>query len=185
MKKSFISILGTNDYLDCKHSIGDKLSEKPVKYVQEDLIKFFCSDFDEKDEIRIFLTQDAKQKNWVDNGHKDRGGNSIQNKGLMTRLTDLHLKCNFFSIDIKEGYNEKEIWEIFQKIYDSFKDEEEVIVDVTHSFRSLPMLLITLLNFAKQVKKIKVLGIYYAAFESLGKIDDIKNLQPEDRVTPF
>lgn len=184
MKKSFISILGTNDYHECRHSFKDKMSEKPVKYAQEDLIKFFCSDFDENDEIRIFLTKDAREKNWEDNGHKNHDGIIIQNKGLKTRLNESQLKCKIIPIDIKEGYSEKEIWEIFQALYDSFNVEEEVIVDVTHSFRSLPMLMITLLNFAKQVKKIKVAGIYYAAFESMGKMDEIKKLQPQQRVTP-
>lgn len=184
MSKSFISILGTNDYLECRHSFKDKISEKPVKYAQEDLIKFFCSDFDENDEIRIFLTKDAKEKNWEDNGHKNNDVSFTPNKGLKTRLNDLRLKCKIIPIDINEGYNEGEIWEIFQTIYNTFQEEEEVIVDVTHSFRSLPMLMIPLLNFAKQVKGIKVGGIYYAAFESLGKIDNIKKLQPQDRITP-
>lgn len=185
MKKSFISILGTTDYSECRHSFGDKISEQPVKYVQEDLIKFFCSDFAENDEIRIFLTKDAKKKNWENTEHANRNDNPIQNVGLKNRLDCLQLKCKIIPKDINEGFNEAEIWEIFQTIYNTFSDEEEVIVDVTHSFRSLPMLMITLLNFAKQVKKIKVSGIYYAAFESLGKNDDIKKLQPQERVTPI
>ncbi len=88
-------------------------------------------------------------------------------------------------ISIKEGYKEEEIWEIFQTIFDTFREEEEVIVDITHSFRSLPMLMITLLNFAKHVKKIKIRGIYYAAFESLGPINEVSKWSPDKRITPI
>lgn len=185
MKKAFISILGTNDYLECRHSYGEIVTDTPVKYCQEDIIKLFCKDFDEESEIRIFLTEDAEKKNWLDDGHIDRKTNQpIPNKGLKTRLDELNLPAKIKPISIKEGYSENEIWTIFQIIYDSFR-EEEVIVDITHSFRSLPMLMITLLNFAKQIKKIKVAGIYYAAFESLGPINVVEKIPAQERVAPI
>lgn len=186
MKKAFISILGTNDYEECHHSYGSIITDRTVKYCQEDIIKIFCKDFDENSEIRIFLTDAAEKTNWLDNGHIDRKTNIPKpNKGLKARLEELKLKSKKTGIPIKEGYTENEIWEIFQKIYDSFRDEEEVIVDITHSFRSLPMLMITLLNYAKQVKKIKVAGIYYAAFESLGTLAQAKELPIERRIVPI
>ncbi|MDF1610550.1 TIGR02221 family CRISPR-associated protein [Stygiobacter electus] len=186
MKKAFISILGTNDYLECRHRFGDIVTDTPVKYCQQDIIKLFCEDFNEDSEIKIFLTEEAEKKNWLDNGHIDRNTkHPIPNKGLKSRLEELNPTGKIKSIPIKEGYNENEIWEIFQTIYDSFREEEEVIVDITHSFRSLPMLMITLLNFAKQIKKIKVNGIYYAAFESLGTINDVRNIPAQERVAPI
>ncbi|MGQ9644809.1 MAG: TIGR02221 family CRISPR-associated protein, partial [Ignavibacterium sp.] len=185
MSKSFISILGTNNYLECRHTFDGLVSEQPVKYAQEDLIRFFCKYFDEQSEIRIFLTKDAKEKNWLNDGHKDRDNKLIPNKGLEKRLTELNIKAKIKAIDINEGFTEEEIWDNFQKIYETITENEEVIVDITHSFRSLPMLLITLLNYAKQLKKIKVLGIYYAAFESLGTIQEVSKKKPEERTVPI
>lgn len=185
MSKSFISILGTNNYLECRHSFNGLISEQPVKYAQEDLINFFCKDFDEQSEIRIFLTKEAKEKNWVNNGHRDRDNIPIPNKGLEERLSGLNIIAKIRTIDIDEGFSEKEIWDNFQKIYETIEENEEVIVDITHSFRSLPMLLITLLNYAKQLKKIQVKGIYYAAFESLGTIQQVSKIEPEKRVVPI
>ncbi len=71
MPKAFISILGTNNYLECRHSFGKIVTDEPVKYCQEDLVKIFCKDFTTEDEIRIFLTKDAEQKNWFNDGHLD------------------------------------------------------------------------------------------------------------------
>ncbi|MCS7054493.1 MAG: TIGR02221 family CRISPR-associated protein [Ignavibacterium sp.] len=186
MKKAFISILGTNNYLECRHSFGDIITDVPVKYCQEDIIKIFCEDFDEESEIRIFITDEAEKKNWLDNGHIDKIKNSpIENKGLKQRLESLNLKSQIKPIKIKEGFDENEIWDLFQVIFDSFREEEEVIVDITHSFRSLPMLMITLLNYAKQVKKIKVSGIYYAAFETLGSIPEVEKIPANERIAPI
>jgi len=185
MSKSFISILGTNDYLECCHSFNGQESSEPVKYVQEDLIKFLCKDFTKQDEIRIFLTNEAKSKNWDDDGHNFSNEKLNNNIGLRRRLENMNLRCEIKPIEIKDGLSESEIWEIFQSIFDSFKEGEEVIVDITHSFRTLPMLMITLLNFAKQLKKIKVAGIYYAAFESLGAIQQIKKIPADERIVPI
>lgn len=186
MPKAFISILGNTDYLECRHYYNNLTGETPVKYCQEDLIRFFCNDFSKEDEIRIYLTEDAENKNWLDNGHIDkRTGEQIPNLGLYTRLKNLNLICGINAIPIKEGFSEKEIWENFQVIYQSIKEEEEIIVDITHSFRFLPMLLITLLNYAKQIKKIKVHGIYYAAFESLGSISEVNKISPLERLVPI
>lgn len=185
MKKAFVSVLGTNNYLECRHSYKNIVTEFPVKYCQEDMIKLFCKDFDEESEIRILLTDDAEKKNWLDNGHLGIDKNPIQNKGLKKRLEELSLSASIKPISIKEGFSETEIWDIFQVIFDSFREGEEVVVDVTHSFRSLPMLMITLLNYAKQIKRIKISGIYYAAFESLGPIFEVNKIPPGERITPI
>lgn len=181
--KSFISILGTNNYLDCRHSFNDLITDKPVKYCQEDIIKFFCKNYDNNFEIRIFLTEEAERKNWFNDGHI-KNNLVIENIGLKERLDKLVNPSIIKPIRIKEGYSEKEIWDNFQIIYDTFREDEEVIVDITHSFRSLPLLMITLLNFAKQIKRIKVSGIYYAAFETLGPIPEVEKIPPEKRVAP-
>jgi len=179
MSKSFISILGTNNYLECRHKFNGNESDSPVKYAQEDLIKFFCSDFGENDEIRIFLTNQARKKNWKNDGH---GG---PNEGLESRLKKLELKCRIKDIDIPDGNNEIEIWQIFEIILNTFQKDENVIIDITHSFRFLPMLLTTLLNYAKYQKNISINGIYYAAFEVLGPINEVIKIPVEQRVVPI
>lgn len=179
MTKSFISILGTNDYLECLHSFNGQKSAKPVKYVQEDLIYFFCKDFNEGDEIRIFLTDLARERNWKNDGF------GKPNEGLKSRLEKLCLKCKVIDFSIPDGNNEREIWDIFEIILNTFQKEESVIVDITHSLRFLPMILTTLLNYAKYQKNILVKGIYYTAFESLGTYTEVKNIPIEQRIVPI
>ena len=186
MSKAFISILGTNDYLETRHKFPDgKDTNEPVKYIQEDLIKEFCKDWTKDDEIRIFLTDETEKKNWLDDGHKDKEGNVIKNAGLEKRLNALGISAKITPIKIPTGDSESEIWEIFDIISSSFRKDEKVIVDITHSFRSLPMLLTVMLNYTRQIKNIEVEGIYYAAFETLGPIPEARKIPVQERTAPI
>src|SRR5690606_12368407 len=88
---------------------------------------------------------------------------------------------------IPDGISESEIWGIFQIVFDQLQNKDEIIYDVTHSFRSLPMLGIVLLQYAKFLKNINVRGIFYGAFEKLGNPSEIeKNYPiPSERKVPL
>lgn len=74
----------------------------------------------------------------------------------------------FHVVLIKYGVDEKEIQENLQIILGIQKylnPGDEVIVDVTHSFRSLPIYIMQLLIFLKNVKNVNISKIYYGMFE--------------------
>ncbi|WP_457552189.1 TM1812 family CRISPR-associated protein [Desulfobacula sp.] len=181
MAKSFISFLGTNDYTECRY-ILDRQKGPVVKYVQEDMIHRFCSAWSEGDEIRIFTTSQANQKNWKDNGHKDYKTKEIkENAGLGGRLNLLGLKPNIKQIDIPIGNSEKEIWEIFNIVYTTMQENEEIIIDITHSLRSIPVLFMALAGYAGVMKNVLVSGIYYGAFEIFGRPAQVEKEMPDPR----
>ena len=68
--------------------------------------------------------------------------------------------------NIPDGKTEDEIWKIFQIINELFEEGDTVIFDITHGFRSLPMLGFAVLNYAAHLKNIKVQAIYYGAYEA-------------------
>jgi len=184
MAKAFISFLGTNDYLDCRYSLNSQPG-KVVKYFQEDLVDRFCRQWGPGDQIRIFTTSDALRTNWQDNGHRDRKTDEIiRNSGLNKCLKNLGLAASVRRYDIPEGKNEDEIWTIFELVFETLDTGDEIIFDITHGFRSIPMLFISLIGYARLLKNITVLGIYYGAFESLGQFEDVKKMKPDDRVAP-
>ena len=61
--------------------------------------------------------------------------------------------------------NPKEQIEILSVLAENLDENEDVIIDVTHGFRHLPMLSLVAARFLKTVKKIDVQQIYYGAFE--------------------
>ena len=178
MANAFISILGTNKYQKSRYKLNGEEPSDVVTFVQEYLVYRFAKEWNDEDEIRIYLTDKARETNWFDN-------KKINNdEKLMRKLQQLKIKAKIKDISIPVGSSENEIWEIFLTIYNSFRDNEKVIIDVTHSFRYLPMLLVTLLSYAKIMKKIDIMGIYYGAFEALGDIDTVKNIPENDRIAP-
>lgn len=154
MAKKFISILGTGFYKVCNYSYGDKIIEN--RYIQKALIDIFCKDWTKNDKTIVFTTKEAKEKHWI--GHFE------EEVSLSEELSTINSEV--LNIDIPMGANEEELWGLFEKIYDSLEEGDEVIVDITHSFRTIPMFLIIILNYAKVLKNIKVSGIYYGAYEA-------------------
>lgn len=185
MAKAFISFLGTNNYLDCRYSL-DNQPGKLVKYFQQDLVDRFCRQWGPDDHIHIFTTEKACEKNWQDNGHRDQKTKKrIHNNGLKICLENMGLAATVRNFDIPEGKDEKEIWKIFEQVFDTLGTGDEIIFDITHGFRSIPMLFMTLIGYARLLKNITVLGIYYGAFESIARLDQVINIEPENRIAPI
>ncbi len=165
MAKVFLSFLGTTNYKPCSYIHG--AGEVPdVRFVQEATIKTFCAAWKPADRFLIFTTPKAKQKNWLDNGHTNEANEPIQVEGLETRLKKLLPGAQIAAVDIPEGKTQEEIWDIFQKIIDQLQDGDEVVFDITHGFRSIPLLAIVVLSYARVMKSITIRGIYYGAFEA-------------------
>jgi CRISPR-associated Csx2 family protein len=163
MSKHFISFLGTGKYDEVVYKFGDG-SEIKNKFVQIVLIDKFCLDYTNEDKFTIFLTEEARSISWESEG------------GLMQRLVERGLEKLFDPVNISDGTTEKEMWDIFSKIYESIRNGDELIIDVTHGFRSLPMLAVVVLNYARTLKKFELKGMYYGAIDmkiSSGLIIDL------------
>ncbi|MFK7980427.1 MAG: TIGR02221 family CRISPR-associated protein [Saprospiraceae bacterium] len=183
-RKVFISFLGTNDYLLCNYfEEGEEERKiKNVKYIQEAIVRLYCQDFGSTDKLCVFVTEDAKNKNWKDNGHLDRKTKkNIPNEGLNTRLNNLKLDAKIEVVDINDGFNTTQIWSIFDKMYNQINEEDELIFDITHAFRFLPMLGMVFMDYVRTLKKVTVRSIHYGAFEALGSFFDVKEMDIEDR----
>lgn len=170
-RKVFLSFLGTGNYKECCYKSKGKVQSNTVKFVQEAIVDLYCSDFTSKDKAYIFLTKDAEKTHW---------------SSLKSILETKDIE--FIGIkEIPEGYSEDEIWTIFESVFNVLQEEDEIVLDVTHGFRSLPMLQIVLLNYAKSLKNIKVKNILYGAFEALGPSYNIEKRIPnsKDRIAPL
>ncbi|AEF80718.1 TIGR02221 family CRISPR-associated protein [Leadbettera azotonutricia] len=164
----FIAFLGTGDYKECVYSYsGNKIK---TKFAQRATIDFFCKNYTENDKIFIVLTEGAKEKHW-----------DVPEIGLKSILESLNTTAKIETVDIPDGKSEMEIWDIFSKIYDVLDNDDSVIFDITHGFRSLPMLGFAILNYARHLKNINVMGIYYGAYEARNE----ENTAPIFNLTPF
>lgn len=151
MAKKFISFLGTGNYQECIYQLNE-VEGKTVVYIQDDLIDRFCSEYTEEDKILIFLTKEAREKHW-------------ENK-LCTILEEKKLSCQLCPIDITDNKSVSDIWGLFEQIHNVIEENDEIIFDLTHSFRYLPMLFFSILHYSTFTKNISVEGIYYGAWEA-------------------
>ncbi len=170
----FISILGTNCYQKCNYFYKDATNIiHDVHFVQEASIQLFDIQWKKQDVIFILLTNSARELNWDDGGQLSNSKcQSPYFEGLRTRLSNLNLEASISGISICDGNNEEEIWDQFSIIYELLHENDNLFFDITHSFRSIPMLLMVLLNYAKFLKKINVKAITYGNFEGRNKVSN-------------
>jgi CRISPR-associated Csx2 family protein len=181
----FVSLLGTGSYIPCNYYLGSpELKVDDRCYVQQAILEIL-----EKkqnllpDEIIIFTTPEANEKNWEKNAYT-----ADKNRlGLRDELDEFakRTKAKVKKKDIPSGQNEKELWEIFDSIFSTLEFEDEIILDITHAFRYLPMLAFIVLNYARAVKRCKIRAIYYGAFETLGSYADVNVMPMEKRNAPI
>lgn len=183
MGKAYLSFLGVTNYVPCTYCLNDRKT-LGIRFVQEATVQLACPDWTRQDRLLIFTTPEAYDKNWLNNGHQnDKAGETLE--GLKGRLEKLGLNPVLENIPIPEGKNETEIWEIFQIVYDRLHPGDQVVFDITHALRSIPMLALVALNYAKVLKDISLEKIYYGAFEVLGPINQVKNMDPAKRLVPI
>ena len=191
MARLFLSFLGTNNYKACVYYKGEKPSlqeRSPVRFVQEATIGRFCKEWGLGDRVIIFTTCEAYRRNWLDAGHKEvPAGSDASLEGLKTRIAGLNLPSGLSvqNILIPDGSSETEIWEIFRIVFDSIREGDEVVFDITHAFRSIPMLATVILSYARVLKQITIAGIYYGAFEVLGNPRDVDHIPVTERLVPI
>ncbi len=156
-RKLFLSILGTGRYMPCSYS-KDGMVLDETKFIQQALIEYLQKSniWTHNDKVIIFLTEKARKTHWIPTSSDEEGLESlIKNK-----------EVSYEGVAISDGNSDEQMWSIFETIYSQFEEGDELYIDITHSFRYLPMLLIVLVNYAKLLKNVTVKGIYYGNWEA-------------------
>ena len=106
----------------------------------------------------------------------------IKQEDLKTLANTLGDK--FSTVDIPDGNSTDELWDIFAKCVDAnvVKKNDEIILDITHAFRSIPLLIFIVAAYLRQVKSVKLKHIIYGAFEARNQDT---NRTPIFDLTPF
>lgn len=97
-------------------------------------------------------------------------------ENLLFKDIEILLGNNSKIIPIYYGIDEQQIkdnFEIFSNAFTDLQDGDNVFLDITHSFRSLPLFATTAISFIQDVatKKIALKGIYYGMLEATNEFD--------------
>lgn len=180
--RHFITVLGTSLYTDCVYEIREEGFACQTPFVQLATLEHTMPDCRQGDRITVFLTEMAERSNWVTRDYTEKelvnlAGRGIQVRpgerkiGLKQRLEETYGQARIQGVSIPEGRNREELDQIFETMYAVIEPGETIIFDFTHGLRNIPMQALTIINYAKALKHIRIGGMFYGAFE-LGKIEE-------------
>lgn len=138
-----ITFLGTGRYAETTYHFGDKVAS-----VTNLFPKVVC-EFFSPTELLVLVTEKAKTM-WF--------------QELQNQVAPLKIKVT--PIDIPEGHQVEDLWEIFAKLTEQLNENDNVIFDITHSFRTLPFLSFLAASYLRVAKNVNIKGIFYGAFEA-------------------
>ncbi|MBX3277951.1 MAG: TIGR02221 family CRISPR-associated protein [Acidobacteria bacterium] len=152
-----LTCIGTGSYKDVTYVFEQQ--EYRTSLFPLALAKWFAPS-----EILVLLTPEAKQhKNWAD---------------FQSELSD---HPSVIAVDIPTGRSEDELWEIFDILTERLDEGDAVIFDITHAFRSLPILALLAASYLKVAKAVQIESLLYGAFEA----KDENDRAPVFELTPF
>jgi CRISPR-associated DxTHG motif protein len=148
-----LTFLGTGKYELADYTWQDTTCN--TKYVIQAIAEFF-----EVKEIKVFVTKEAEE------AHGDP---------LAKALGDRY-KLDY--IDIPLVTEEKEIWQLFEKLVESVPPHSEIIFDITHAFRSTPVIVLLASAFLQRAQNVQIKGVYYGQYDRTQPSAPIIDLTP-------
>lgn len=173
----FISFLGPTKYIPGRYQM-DGFTSEFTYYVQHGIIDILLKTGMNIDEAVIFTTEEAYNENYLKNAAEE------SKPGLKSYFENSPLKDRFKNVMIPEVKKEAEIWELFELVYNEIDEGDEVIFDLTHSFRYIPLLAFIVLSYAGFLKSSSIKAVYYGALEALGKPGEVADMPEELRLIP-
>ncbi|MBR8831961.1 MAG: hypothetical protein N5P05_001729 [Chroococcopsis gigantea SAG 12.99] len=150
-----ISFLGFNNYHETTYIsyCGQKACKTP--FFQEALVEFYKPEI-----IYVMLTKTVETQ--IPKGAEQTNWSALQKRlGADVRLQAIS--------DIPERNSPEDIWTIFDKVTAVLDKGDEVIFDITHSFRSVPVVALIAASYLRVVRGVKIKGLLYGAFEAQNK----------------
>ncbi|GHG09777.1 hypothetical protein GCM10017783_22860 [Deinococcus piscis] len=138
MSLILLTTLGAGDYHEATYCWKD-YPPHSTKLVSAALAQWFP-----EAEIKVLVTPLAVKKNGA----------------LLHELLPQHQP-----LPIANGETEEDSWNLFQTVADAIPEDAEVIFDVTHGFRSLPVVTLLALSYLRIVKKVSLRAVVYGAWQ--------------------
>lgn len=156
-----VTMLGNGDYKPAMYSLGARLFETELF---PEAVAHWCR----PSQVLVLATKSVLDA--TDRPH-------------LQRLTDrLLTQCPVTAIPIPDGRSETELWQIFTAMIEQLPIGCRVVLDVTHGFRSLPMVALLAALYLRQSDRVHVEQIVYGAWEAR---DPATNQAPVFELTPF
>lgn len=201
MSIHIISVLGTSLYEPVYYQ--GKKEPIETEFIQAAVINEYKDQLKDSGKVTIFVTDFSEVRNWNDRIYSGRDAEFAakwisDKKGSVKegeKKSGLHsvileqfpeIADRVECVKIPDMKNEAEIWDVFGKIYDCIDEKDDLVFDITHSFRSIPMLAVTVINYAKVLKQCHLEAVYYGAYDAEdNSVEEGKKCAPIIDLTTF
>ncbi len=144
MPTKAISFLGTGNYQETVYVNATTEQSCATRFFQEAIVEFHSPET-----LYVLLTPKAELVNW---------------EALKAQLDG---KVELVPIrGIPEGRQADDMWALFQKMTDCLSAGDHVLFDITHGFRSLPVLALLAASYLRVARGVTIEGLIYGAFEA-------------------
>jgi CRISPR-associated Csx2 family protein len=139
----------TNYSLDAPH-LNEEEKNCSTDLFQEALVQFYKPKI-----LYVFLTKQARI-------HQPENASEPTWETLRKRLSS---KVDIIPVyDVPEGNDDASIWNLFNKIVDCLDENDQVVFDITHAFRSIPVISLVAVSYLRVVRQVSIKGLVYGLF---------------------
>ncbi len=143
MRQVILTALGTSSYSPITYA-WDRFPHSPeVTDVFPLALANWFPDF----ELRVLLTKEAKQAPPWARVRKTLGDRAVP-------------------LDIPSGNDVDDVWMIFDTVVGALEGAQEAVFDITHAFRSIPLVALLSAAYAKEAYGVRLDALVYGAFEA-------------------
>ncbi len=108
---------------------------------------------------------------------------AVQSHPNLQRLKERIPSERLQVVPIPDGQSEEELWQIFSVLTEKVEEGEQVIFDITHSFRSIPFLVFLAAAYLRAARRVHIHAVVYGAYEARPRTDP--DPRPVFDLTPF
>lgn len=163
MRKIYLAFLGkgkNNGYEETVYELNSKTATR-TRFVQAAEIELIGRNY--FDSVIIVATNASKDSSY---------------DGLIAALNAVQINTDIvLPVIITEDMSPGGQWEWFEKILEYIDYGDELTVDLTHGYRSVPIVLSTAIYFLQKAKNIRVMAVYYGAYEQNREIAPIIDMK--------
>ncbi len=153
-------------YDETTYTLGGETSDQ-TRFFSDALLRFLHNS-QRVTRVVVLLTEGAsKGVNW----EGSEGNNGLQ--GVLEEYKrELNHDLEVVSTSdepIPNGLSEDEIWAIFDRISGLVGEGSRLTLDLTHGFRSLPLIMLLTVAYLRSAKNITINAVYYGAYDATSR----------------
>ncbi len=141
-----ISFLGTGNYQETEYVYGGRTCRT---HLFPAALLHLCPEISS---LRVLVTEQARQR-WHDELSRE-----------IERLRNPRQTCS--PVTIPEGRSEDELWSLFDTLATQVNEGDAVVLDITHGFRSLPLIAAVATAYLRVAKGVRLHSLLYGAYEA-------------------